>query len=313
MNDAWRSIRLTEFEHVVTGPSQSLLRVGGRAPDDRAAGARPVLVMQTPSGEARFHPLPAPSDRPGVLRAAYAVPTSIVSERGSCWLQLADGARLELPEPESGAGRRRDGVLAQAQAPDEPMAPAPADPGLISEAADELINALAEVASLRAQLAARDRAAAPSPPTAPVDPDRVAALERELGVRTAEASGLRDDVRQLQHRQRTLERELDQARDQLRLMTFERDELERQAQAFDAVAIKARERASAAETAHAKSESTLNELQVWRAELERRLAATTTELGALRAAHDADERELVRLRTALSQYERAGAHPGPNG
>ena len=96
-----------------------------------------------------------------------------------------------------------------------------------------------------------------------------------------------------------LEHELDQARDQLRIMTFERDELSRQAAAFDGIAVKTRERAVRAEAEHQKSAAALRELETWRAELERRLAATTTELGATKAGREADARELDRLREAL--------------
>ncbi|MGB9183705.1 MAG: hypothetical protein WCB67_06540, partial [Solirubrobacteraceae bacterium] len=75
MNEGWKSIKLNEFEHVVTGPSQSLLRVSGRA-GKRRAGPRPVLVIGTPPPARRFAPLLAPEDRGRVLHAAYAVPTA---------------------------------------------------------------------------------------------------------------------------------------------------------------------------------------------------------------------------------------------
>ena len=142
---------------------------------------------------------------------------------------------------------------------------------------------------------------------------RVAALEADLAAEAPAREALRAELSSLQSRRRSLERELDQSRDQLRIMAFERDELERQAQAFDAVAIKARERAAAVEAAHGRTTSTLDELQIWRAELERRLADTTTELGALRAGRDADERELVRLRAALAEHEHRGGPPGADG
>jgi signal recognition particle GTPase len=82
-------------------------------------------------------------------------------------------------------------------------------------------------------------------------------------------------------------------------MTNERDEFSRQSEAFDGIAVKARERASRAEREHQKAASMLQELEIWRAELERRLAATTTELGAAKAAREADQRELERMHEAL--------------
>jgi hypothetical protein len=100
---------------------------------------------------------------------------------------------------------------------------------------------------------------------------------------------------------------MDQTRDQLRLMTFERDELQRQASGFDEVAVKARERAAAAQAEYEKSQATLRDLEIWRGELERRLADVTTELGAMKAAREADERELVRLRAALTEAEKRQA------
>ena len=140
----------------------------------------------------------------------------------------------------------------------------------------------------------------PSPPKA-----RIQTLERDL----AECRGRRvrrfqREVDKLRGRQATLERELDKARDQLRIMTFERDELSRQAAAFDGVAVKARERAVLAEAANEKATAALHELQIWRGELERRLAETTSELGAARAARETDERELMRLRTTVDEYDR---------
>jgi hypothetical protein len=89
-------------------------------------------------------------------------------------------------------------------------------------------------------------------------------------------------------------------------MTFERDELSRQANAFDSVAVKARERASHAELSNEQLNATLQELQTWRGELERRLTRTTSELGVAKTAREADERELKRLRAALDE---ASARP----
>jgi len=142
---------------------------------------------------------------------------------------------------------------------------------------------------------------------------RVEALEAQLAAQAPARELLREEISSLQSRSHGLERELDQCRDHVRIMTLERDELERQTAAFDAVAIKARERATAAEAVNQRASSTLDELQIWRAELERRLADTTTELGSLRAVRDADERELVRLRAALTEHERRGVAPSANG
>jgi chromosome segregation ATPase len=65
--------------------------------------------------------------------------------------------------------------------------------------------------------------------------------------------------------------------------------------------VKARQRAAKAEAAKEQLAATLDELETWRGELERRLAATTTELAEATAARAADQRELKRLRAALGE------------
>lgn len=353
MTDAWRSITLTEYEHVVTGPSQSLLRVCGQAPPERAAGPRPTLVMATAAGEARFHPLRAPEDRRGIMRAAYAVPTALIADGGRTWLELSDGGRIDLPEPVEGAARRRDfddygDQLLEEMSPEGPegstagggapsvsaFGPGPDELGRAREEIRRLVQHVHDLENARdedrrqsasdahhagARVRAAEDAAAAADAEARAAEEaaeearaRINALEHELAAQAPARDALREEIANLKSSRRSLERELDQARDQLRIMTFERDELERQAQAFDGVAIKARERAAAAEAAKEKATSALNELQVWRGELERRLTNTTDQLGAMRAAREADERELTRLREALSELQRRGGRD-PNG
>ena len=71
----------------------------------------------------------------------------------------------------------------------------------------------------------------------------------------------------------------------------------------EAELLEARERAARAEAENEQLAATLAELDIWRGELERRLTATTTELGSARAALEADGRELERLRAALDQAQ----------
>jgi myosin heavy subunit len=284
-----------------------MLRIEGKPPWRRAASERPILLLDL-NGEAhRFAALPAPEDPRGMLRAAYSVPSDLVADQSKYWLEHADGAVTELPRPEPGAGRDQTG--------DAPASPAgaasgaaPADerawPAMdrrsdlhakLAEQSQELAQAQKTIAGLQRHAASPG----PAPPSGDVDPDEPAgdhvALERQLEVlRTTRAS---------------LEKELDQSRDQLRVMTFERDELSRQAAAFDEVAVKARERAAKAEAQNEEMAATLRELEVWRGELERRLAATTSELGVSKAAREADERELKRLRETPAEAELRVAHP----
>lgn len=128
-------------------------------------------------------------------------------------------------------------------------------------------------------------------------------LQQELADRNSPHEALQRELDVLRSRRASLEHELDQSRDQLRIMTSERDELGRQASAYDSVAVKARERAAQAEAANEQMSATLRELETWRGELERRLTATSSELGVVKTAREADERELQRLRAAVTDTE----------
>ena len=286
------------------------------------------------------------------MRAAYAVPTALIADGGRTWLELADGGRIDLPEPVEGAARRRDfegfgdelleemspegpaGPLVPGAPPGSRFGPGPDELGRAREEIRRLVehvhtlenardedrrqsasgahHAGARVRAAEDSVAAAEAEARAAEEAAEQQRARIDALERELAAQAPARDAMREEITNLQASRGSLERELDQARDQLRIMTFERDELERQAQAFDGVAIKARERAAVAEAASEKATAALSELQVWRGELERRLADTTSQLGAMRAAREADERELARLRGALSEHERRGGRE-PNG
>ncbi|MGI9183918.1 MAG: hypothetical protein ACR2GZ_02980 [Solirubrobacteraceae bacterium] len=172
-----------------------------------------------------------------------------------------------------------------------------------------------EAASAGVRMAALEGRAVELEQKAQTQKARIETLARDLAEVAPAREALEREVTKLRESQSSLKHELDQSRDRLRMMTFERDELSRQAAAFDAVAVKARERAGQAETANEKTAGTLRELQTWRGELERRLAETTSELGAARAARETDERELQRLRATLGEHGRLGsiAPEGTNG
>jgi hypothetical protein len=55
------------------------------------------------------------------------------------------------------------------------------------------------------------------------------------------------------------------------------------------------------EASNEQMAATLRELEMWRSELERCLAATTSELATAKADREADQRELQRLRDALAE------------
>ena len=312
---------------MVTGPAESLLRVSGKPPRRRASGPRPTLIVEGPTAEHRYRPLSAPRDRGGVLRAAYAIPTALMQSGARCWLEFADGTRAELPVPEEGAARMRNehrvAPAPMAPEPSAEVAHADADAAVHGEIHAEIhaeLNARAEAAeseaaSATARVAPLERRLAELEQAARTGNERIETLERDLAQVAPARQALEREVAKLRSQQANLEHELDRSRDQLRIMAFERDELSRQAAAFDGVAVKARERAAVAAAANEKTTATLQELQIWRGELERRLAETTSELGAARAARDTDERELMRLRATLAEIDRRShdASPAANG
>jgi chromosome segregation ATPase len=132
---------------------------------------------------------------------------------------------------------------------------------------------------------------------------RVGSLERELAETQHARADLAQEVDLLKAARERYQHDLQQSQDEVRAMTLERDELNRQAAAFDAVAVKARQRASLAEEASAASAATLSELETWRSELERRLSETTSELELARATTADDALELRRLRGELAESE----------
>ncbi|MGZ4298576.1 MAG: hypothetical protein ACXVE4_14460 [Solirubrobacteraceae bacterium] len=117
MTDAAESLKIAEFEHVAAGPAVMLLRVragvpaAGQGPDQR-----PQLVAEHGGGLQRFAALPSPPDPPGVLRAAYSVPPTLIAPETTFTLELGDGTLVALPAPTAGTARR-------------PAAPLPADVG----------------------------------------------------------------------------------------------------------------------------------------------------------------------------------------
>jgi chromosome segregation ATPase len=336
VSEAWPAIKIREFEHVVTGAT-SLLRVSGQGPRRREPGHRPVLVVDDGIKEHRFSALPAPPDEGRTLRAAYAVPSGLIRNARSYWLQHEDGKRTNLSVPEAGVAR---------MGADQPVAESDADlPDAYEETrrleqrileleevharelrdaarktseaeqrvyradeqvdaaqrqerslAEQLARATADADGLRARVTEAEQ-------TTQVLRNQLAAAEREVSQARANREPLERELEELRAGRKSLERELDHARDQLRVMTNERDEFSRQASAFDGIAVKARERAARAESDHQKSSAALQELEIWRAELERRLAATTSELGAVKAARDADQRELERLRDRVGHTD----------
>lgn len=133
--------------------------------------------------------------------------------------------------------------------------------------------------------------------------ERAARLEWAVADAQSINAGLEHDLAGARETLSQREQALDHARDELRIMTFERDELTRQVAAYDGVAVKARERAKHADEASATATSTLKELESWRVDLERRLAEATAELIGSRTARETAEAEVRELRGLLAEAE----------
>jgi hypothetical protein len=157
---ATEPLTIAEFEHVAAGPSVTLLRVRATGHSaGQAADGRPELLAEHAAGLERFTALPSPPDPPGVLRAAYSVPLTLVTTETTFTLALTDGTAVALPVPSAGAARR-------AAAP-HGGEPPPADEATLSarlaeleiwtgELERRLTDATDQLADARARLAAAE-------------------------------------------------------------------------------------------------------------------------------------------------------------
>lgn len=127
---------LDKFQRMPVTASLALLRVNGRfrAPDPQALGT-PVLVVDDAFGSHRLTTLPrvasaATAGPAGEMwHGAYSVPAALAAGACGFWLELEDGAPLDLPEPveyrlppmptEGAAAARERSQLRDRQAPSE--------------------------------------------------------------------------------------------------------------------------------------------------------------------------------------------------
>jgi hypothetical protein len=157
MPDAWNSVKIREFEHVLAAPTVALLRISGKPPRRRStAGPRPVLVANDGQTIRRFAAIPSPPDDRGVLRAAYSVSSDLLAPSTTFSLELADGTVVALPAPQPGVSRLspEPGSEVQPAAPDAPEPPDGTDErrsGLVSKLT-ELSARLAESEQARDEL-----------------------------------------------------------------------------------------------------------------------------------------------------------------
>jgi septal ring factor EnvC (AmiA/AmiB activator) len=157
MPDAWNSIRIREFEHILAAPTVALLRVSGKPPRRRStAGPRPVLVANDGTTIRRFAAIPSPPDDRGVLRAAYSVSSDLLAPSTTFSLELTDGSVVALPSPQPGVSRlspdpRTNPPSEPADAPEPPEGTDERRSGLVSKLT-ELSARLAESEQARDEL-----------------------------------------------------------------------------------------------------------------------------------------------------------------
>jgi hypothetical protein len=343
VSQAWRIASIRSFEQVPVDITRDLLRVDAVSQlPPGPEYLRPTLLADDGRTVSRFRALAAPPDTHGTLRSAYSTPHEIVSPETVFSLEFEDGLVLALPQPTpfmpvtgpapvaprrpeptddwsdslaglllAAAHARAElrathelSALGDVQAAD-PHAEYVADDveARIAEATDRADSAMLQLAAERdlhedlraryAELEAQTRDGA----------QRVETAERER----TEALTARDAAEQSTAPQRNAQAQSDsdllELRDQVYKMGLERDELRRQAAAFDEVAVKARERATAAEAEQRAASARLAELEIWSGELERRLAEATTSLAKARATAELDDSELQSLRGELADAQ----------
>jgi hypothetical protein len=148
MPDAWNSIRIREFEHILAAPTVVLLRVSGKPARRRStAGPRPVLVANDGTTIRRFAAIPSPPDDRGVLRAAYSVSSDLLAPSTTFSLELTDGRVVALPAPQPGVSRLSPGP--RVDSPSEPDTPEP--PEGTDERRSGLVSKLTELSARLAE------------------------------------------------------------------------------------------------------------------------------------------------------------------
>jgi uncharacterized coiled-coil DUF342 family protein len=103
--DAQDSLQLGQFDHVLATTGTALLRVAALAPEESDAHAQLTLVIDDGSEVHRIAQLPGSPGHAGKLRAAFAVPATLVADENKFALALDGDGTIDLPTPTRGRGR----------------------------------------------------------------------------------------------------------------------------------------------------------------------------------------------------------------
>jgi len=98
------SIVLENFERIEATPETALLRIAGHVSGHGSLEPPALLIGE--SRPRRLVPLPAPPNPPGVLRAAYRAPRTVLEGESAFALELGEGVVVDLPSPRLARLRR---------------------------------------------------------------------------------------------------------------------------------------------------------------------------------------------------------------
>jgi hypothetical protein len=331
MPDAWKSVKIREFEHVPVTTSVALLRITGKPPRRYSPSAdRPVLLADDGQQVRRFVALPSPPDDRGVVRAAYSVTADLVATGTIFSLELSDGSTIALPAPTPGAARplydrAPDASTEATDAPETVEVDEHEEPG---DAPDE--DRRAELAGKLTELSARlaeseqartelEAAAADADVHAQRQStsettslrDQVHALESRLALAEERASESVEEMTAARHRADELEQihadletAIEEQRENIQRLegdvaeaVLARDDIEQNTVGpLQAARDQAEQELSETRETIATMTIEHQELETWRGELERRLTESIDELSETRAGREEDEAQLGSLR-----------------
>jgi len=227
VRDHSSSILLEEFERVDAVPGTALLWILAHPSSGFAEPETVVLVIEDPSGEQRFAPLPAPSGHSGMFRTAFSAPVDLLNRSLAYRLELPDGSTVDLPAPSPQVARAAPARLEAEQAgrrpgtePEESKAGhKPEESKTGHEPADETAAALREELVRRnadaLEVARQFEQEAAARHESEQVIGRLQTDRRQLQARAEELEARLADALQAATRAATLERKLSSAREEV--------------------------------------------------------------------------------------------------